>query len=110
MNTVEPECRAHGSEFGDKARHLPQRRVVRALGAPTAELVVEHDRSLVGQGADIFQIVMWRAGAAVQHQQGNAGRIHAEHAVPDASAGDDDQAFFAVGGVRRGHGISRDER
>src|SRR5712691_8515959 len=62
------------------------------VGVAGAELIVEDDRSLVGERRERFQVRARDTGAAVQHEERRSGAA-ADDPVPDASAPNLNVAF-----------------
>ena len=83
--SVQAERGAHLRQLLDEPVDCPQRDVVRAVGVPAAELVVEDDLPPVGQRFQWLQVVMREARPAMQAQQRRAAL--ADRPVPDPAAG-----------------------
>lgn len=92
MQTLEAKRFAHDRKLLDEAIHLPQRFVGRAVRSSTTELVVENDGAAVGEGGELFQVVVRKARAAVQTEKRHAGAV-ADGSVPDSTARDVDVAL-----------------
>ena len=86
VQAVEPESGPDLGQLLDEPLHRPQRRIVGAVGAPAAELVVEDHPAPAGQGFQGLQVVVGEAGPAVQAQQRRPALAH--RAVPDPPARD----------------------
>src|SRR6266487_1974929 len=55
-------------KFFDKSLRLPEMYIIRLLRFPTTELIVEDDRSLIGQTFKWFEIIMRKSWASVKCQ------------------------------------------
>jgi hypothetical protein len=54
MEAIEAQRLADGGELLDEAADLPERPVVRPVGPPAAELVVEDDQATVGEALEVL--------------------------------------------------------
>ena len=94
MQTVQVQGLADLGQLLDEPVHRPQREIIGAIGATAAELVVEDDAAVFGEGFEGLEVVVGEAGAAVQAEQRDRVLVVADRAVPDLAAGDVDSPFF----------------
>jgi hypothetical protein len=92
MHPAEAERLPHRFDLGHEARNLPERGVVRLVGAARAELIVTDNAiAVLGQRHQRRQIVGRRARSAMQQQQRDrpvAGRL-----MPDPAARNLDESL-----------------
>jgi hypothetical protein len=96
VEALEPQGLADGRELLDEAVDLPQRPVVRPVGPPAPELVVEDDAAAVGKALELLEIVVREARTAVEAEQRRTvavGGDVADAPVPDPPAADIDEAL-----------------
>ena len=95
MHLAEIEGLANLLDLGDEPRYLPERQVVRFVGAPRAELIVADDaKAFAGKVEKWRQVLGVAARAAVEQQQRPVARARAF--VPDAAVADVDVALLAT--------------
>jgi len=70
----------------DHAVISPETDIVRGVGLPGAELVVEHHRAVVGQGLERFQVVVGRPWTAMDGDERDRLAV-TDDAVPDPATG-----------------------
>ena len=69
MEALELERLPYRLDLVDESLHLPERVVVRPVGASAPELVEENDPPAVGEPFERLHVVVGEARAAVQRQQ-----------------------------------------
>src|SRR5262245_16016087 len=104
MDAAEAEGAAHGLHLLDEARDLPQRIVLRLVGAPAAELIPDDDAvAVIGEEAvAVADVVAGAAGAAMHAEQDLVAL--AEGVGGDLAAGHGDADDFIGLAVAR-HGF-----
>src|SRR3954452_6833306 len=94
MHLPEIERLTNRLDLGNEPRYLPERQVVRFLGAPGAELIVADDvKAFVGKIEKRRQILEVAARSTMQQQQG-AGPF-ARTLIPDSAIADVDKSLLA---------------
>ena len=83
-------------EFLDEAIHGPQAQVIGAIGTAAAQLVVEDDPAVFGEGLERLEVVVGETGTAVQAQQRGGAGFVTDRAVPNPAARDPDIALVGV--------------
>lgn len=112
VNHIEAESLPDLGQFGDEALRLPEGGIGRPLGSRGAELVVEHDRPLVGKVLEPREVVAREPGTAMEDQKGSCGTPPC-HPIPDLPAGNGPEdvrplagAFELPDGVLAGHRVT----
>src|SRR6266850_880028 len=94
VNPLQSESASHCPDLGHEALHPPERPVVGLVRFATAKLIVEYDRAISRQRFERLQVIMARAGSAVQDQQRRPST--ADATIPDPIAVHTYSAFLNV--------------
>src|SRR5215207_11360060 len=104
MHLAEIERLTNLLDLGNEPRDLPEREVIRFLGAPGAELIVaDNPKAFGGKVEKRRQVLRVAAWAAVEQQQRPVS--HARTLIPDAAVTDVDVTLAATS--HRGNTLPR---
>src|SRR5215471_12849100 len=112
MQPLHAECFSYGHQFLNEPGDRPEGLIIGAVRPTAAELVIENDWPALREVAQILDVVMGHAGAAVQAQNRDAGPVRSHDPVPDPPAWHRDIALGRNRPGRAGNdslGVAHDE-